>query len=166
MSDTDTKQTDGLTITGAHKGMERTSIVVEDDVKIVIHQAYGPKGDSLVGLDDILFDGHPAITVGVRGGGRDERVHLSPIHGDARKVGMSGLANGTPCELYCPVSGEPLPSVGEVEDGSGATYHAIYLSEKLSEGQLVMVSNIWGHYHSRVIDDMELISYWASTYAS
>ena len=89
-----------------------------------------------------------------------------PIHGDARKVGMSGLANGTPCELYCPVSGEPLTSVGEVEDGSGATYHAIYLSEKLSEGQLVMVSNIWGHYHSRVIDDMELISYWASTYAS
>jgi hypothetical protein len=166
MSDTDSKQTDGLTITGAHKQIERASIVVEDDVKIVIHQAYGPKGDSLVGLDDIRFDGHPAITIGVRAGDRDERVHLSPIHGDARKVGMNGLANGVKCELYCPVSGEPLTYVGAVEDGSEATYHAIYLSEKLSDGQSVMLSNVWGHYHSRVIDDMELISYWAATYAT
>ena len=27
---------------------------------------------------------------------------------------------------------------------------------------MVQVSDIWGHYHSRIIDDMELISYWAA----
>jgi hypothetical protein len=27
---------------------------------------------------------------------------------------------------------------------------------------MVMVSDIWGHYHSRIIDDFELISAWAS----
>ncbi len=28
---------------------------------------------------------------------------------------------------------------------------------------MVMISDVWGHYHSRIIDDMELISYWATT---
>jgi hypothetical protein len=27
---------------------------------------------------------------------------------------------------------------------------------------MVMVSDIWGHYHSRIIDDFELISAWAA----
>jgi hypothetical protein len=26
----------------------------------------------------------------------------------------------------------------------------------------VMVSDVWGHYHSRIIDDFELISAWAA----
>ncbi len=25
----------------------------------------------------------------------------------------------------------------------------------------MQLSDVWGHYHSRIIDDMELISYWA-----
>jgi hypothetical protein len=27
---------------------------------------------------------------------------------------------------------------------------------------MVMISDIWGHYHSRIIDDFELISSWAA----
>ena len=27
---------------------------------------------------------------------------------------------------------------------------------------MVMVSDLWGHYHSRIIDDFELISAWAA----
>lgn len=164
MSDDKHVDTENLIVTGAHRQLERPSITVEGDVKIVVTQAFGPKGDNLVGVSDVTFDGYPAITVGVRGGGRDEQVHLSPIHGDSRKQGMDGLEGGTACELYCPVSGETLEKVGEVEDGSGATYHAIYLTPKLSQGEIVMVSNIWGHYHSRIVDDMELISYWAATF--
>jgi hypothetical protein len=26
---------------------------------------------------------------------------------------------------------------------------------------MVAVSDVWGHYHSRIVDDNELISYWA-----
>ena len=49
-----------------------------------------------------------------------------------------------------------------VADGSGAEYFAIYLTKKLSNGEMVLLSDIWGHYHSRIVDNFELISYWAA----
>jgi len=150
-----------LHITGQHKVIEQPHVDVQDDVVIVVTQAYGPRGDNLVGISDVAFDGHPAVTLGVRGGGQDGLVHLSPIHGDARKVGLD-LPAGTLCELYCPVSGDALECVGEVEDGTGAKYYALYLTPQLSRGSMVMISDVWGHYHSRIIDDFELISAWAA----
>jgi hypothetical protein len=27
---------------------------------------------------------------------------------------------------------------------------------------MVLISNVWGHYHSRIVDNFELISYWAN----
>jgi hypothetical protein len=93
-------------------------------------------------------------------------VHLSPIHGAARKQGHIDIPAGTRCELFCPVSKLPLEIVGEVEDGSGARYYAIYLTPQLSKGSMVMVSDVWGHYHSRIIDDFELISAWAAAQSS
>jgi hypothetical protein len=149
-----------LRITGQHKVIEEPHVSVHDDVVIVVTQAYGPRGDNLVGISDVTFDGHPAVTLGVRGGGLDGQVHLSPIHGDSRKVGVE-LPAGTVCELYCPVSGQSLEMVEEVEDGTGAKYYALYLSPQLSRGSMVMVSNVWGHYHSRIVDNFELISAWA-----
>jgi hypothetical protein len=149
-----------LRITGQHKIIEEPHVAVHDDVVIVVTQAYGPRGDNLVGISDVTFDGHPAVTLGVRGAGKDGLVHLSPIHGDSRKQGLD-LPPGTVCELYCPVSKQPLDLVGEVGDGSGAKYYAIYLTPQLSRGSMVMVSNIWGHYHSRIVDNFELISAWA-----
>lgn len=153
-----------FTITGRHRIVTDAHVAVENDVQVVVTQAFGPRGDNLVGISDVTFDGHPAVTVGVRAGDKDGRVHLSPIHGDLRKQGMTDIPQGTRCELYCPVSKQPLDLVGEVEDGSGARYYAIYLTPQLSRGSMVMVSDLWGHYHSRIIDDFELISAWAAAH--
>ena len=160
---------DHLTITGAHEGRRDSNIDVllgaaGDETIIVVTQAYGPEGDNLVGISDVTFDGHPAVTVGVRAGGEEGVVHLSPIHGDPRKAGYTNIAPGTHCELFCPVTRKALDKVGEVEDGSGASYYALYLTPRLDEGAMVMISDVWGHFHSRIIDDMELISYWATTH--
>ena len=70
------------------------------------------------------------------------------------------LPEGTKLELFCPVSKKPLDVVGH-DEGSGATYHALYLSERKSEGDIVALSNIWGDYSSRIIDNYELISSWS-----
>jgi hypothetical protein len=153
-----------LTITGRHRIVTDAHVAVENDVQVVVTQAFGPRGDNLVGISDVTFDGHPAVTVGVRANGKEGLVHLSPIHGDARKQGFTDIPPGTRCELFCPVSKLPLDLVGEVEDGSGARYFAIYLTSQLSRGSMVMVSDVWGHYHSRIIDDFELISAWAAAH--
>jgi hypothetical protein len=156
-----------LRITGNHRAVAEPHVDIQDtavtgDVIVVVTQAYGPRGDNLVGVSDVTFDGHPAVTLGLRAGGKEGLVHLSPIHGDSRKAGFTDVAPGTVCELFCPVSGELLPRVGDVEDESGAGYFAIYLTPALSDGSMVMVSDVWGHYHSRIIDDFELISAWAA----
>lgn len=153
-----------LTITGRHRIVTDAHVAVENDVQVVVTQAFGPRGDNLVGISDVTFDGHPAVTVGVRANGTEGLVHLSPIHGDARKQGFTDIPTGARCELFCPVSKQPLDLVGEVEDGSGARYYAIYLTDQLSRGSMVMVSDVWGHYHSRIIDDFELISAWAAAH--
>jgi hypothetical protein len=153
-----------LTITGRHRIVTDAHVAVENDVQVVVTQAFGPRGDNLVGISDVTFEGHPAVTVGVRANGQEGLVHLSPIHGDARKQGFTDIAQGTRCELFCPVSKLPLELVGEVEDGSGARYYAIYLTPQLSRGSMVMISDVWGHYHSRIIDDFELISAWAAAH--
>ena len=165
-TDSDPIDHEHLTVTGAHESIPAPHFEVGKDehgVVIIVTQAFGPKGDNLVGISDVEFDGHPAITIGVRGAGKEGQVHLSPIHGDPRKKGPAGIPFGTKCELFCPVSGKPLAKVGEIDDGSGAEYFAVYLTPELSESAMVMLSNVWGHYHSRLIDDMELISYWATT---
>ncbi len=153
-----------LTITGRHRAITGSHIAVQDDVVVILTQAFGPRGDNLVGIADVQFDGHPAVSIKVRANGREGLVHLSPIHGDGRKLGYTDIPNGTRCELLCPVSNQPLDLVGEVEDGSGARYYAIYLTPQLSRGSMAMVSDVWGHYHSRIIDDFELISAWASSH--
>jgi hypothetical protein len=151
-----------LTITGRHRAVSGSHLAVQGDVVVIVTQAFGPRGDNLVGLSDVTFDGHPAVSVKLRANGREGLVHLSPIHGDGRKAGLVDLPAGTRCELLCPVSGQPLDLVGEVEDESGARYYAIYLTPNLSRGSMVMISDVWGHYHSRIIDDFELISAWAA----
>jgi hypothetical protein len=155
---------ENLRITGKHKVVADPHVDVQGDVVVVVTQAYGPRGDNLVGLSDVAFDGNPAVTLKLRAAGREGLVHLSPIHGDTRKAGFTDIAPGTVCELMCPVSGQPLDEVGDVEDGAGARYFALYLTPQLSRGSMVMVSNVWGHYHSRIIDDFELISAWASSH--
>jgi hypothetical protein len=153
-----------LAITGRHRAVAEPHFAVENDVTVIVTQAYGPRGDNLVGISGMDFDGHAAVTVGIRTeDGREGLVHLSPIHGDGRKTKPFHIPHGTRCTLFCPVSKQELDLVGEVEDKSGARYYAIYLTPQLSRGSMVMISDIWGHNHSRIIDDFELISAWAST---
>ncbi len=161
-----------FSVTGRHEELAEPHVTIRpeehpavnaDAPLIVVTQAFGPTGASLIETA-VTFDGWPAVTVGVRAAGQEGVVYLSPIHGDARKIGMEDLPLGVRCELYCPRSGALLKAVGPVEDGSRATYFAIYLTARLSAGESVQISDIWGHYHSRIIDDMELISYWADSH--
>ncbi|MBR56973.1 MAG: hypothetical protein CMH54_02825 [Myxococcales bacterium] len=152
-----------LSVTDANKFKQSdTGVDLLKDVVIVITQAFGPMGDNLVGISDVTFNGFPAVTVRVRADGQEGLVHLSPFHGDRRKKGLTDIPRGTNCEILCPVSGEPLDRVGSVGDGSGADYFAIYLTPKLSEGELVMVSNVWDHYNSRIVDNFDIVSQWAA----
>jgi hypothetical protein len=153
-----------LTITGRHRAVTGPHVTVENDVLVIVTQAFGPRGDNIVGISGVEFDGHPAVTIGIRAAGQEGLFHLSPIHGDERKARPFEIAPGTRCELFCPVSRQPLDLVGEVEDDSGARYFAIYLTPQLSRGSMLMISDIWGHYHSRIIDEFELISAWAARF--
>jgi hypothetical protein len=151
---------DNLDITGVRPGPD-VSLTVSDEVIIVVNQAFGPDGDNIVGVSDVTFDGFPALTLLVRAAAREELVHLSPVHGDRRKVGMDGLEPGTKCELFCPISKKPLPKVGRIGTGP-AEYRAIYLTPRLEAGSTIYVSDVWDHHHSRIVDNFELISAWAT----
>lgn len=164
LKDIDTKH---LTVTGAHKETQNDDqhVTVRDDIMIIVTQAFGPDGDNLVGISDVEFDGFPAVTLLLRADGREGLVHLSPFHGDRRKAGFTDIPVGTRCELLCPVSKKPLPFLGKVSNDSEAGYYAIYLTTRLSDGELVALSNTWGDYHSRIVDNSELISAWANSEA-
>jgi len=162
---TDHVDRDHLEVTGKHLAISDQHVAIEDrgdGVTIVVTRAFGPKGHSLVGLSDVTFDGFPAITLELEtADGQRSPVHLSPIHGDDRKTVLRDIEPGTKVKLYCPVSKLQLDHIGEVEDRAyGAHYYALYLTERLSEGSMVAISDVWGHYHSRIIDDFELISHW------
>jgi hypothetical protein len=151
-----------LTVTEGLRDQQTPNIRVLGEAEIVVTQVFGPRGHNLVGLADVTFGGHPAVTVLVRVGDREGLVHLSPIHGDRRKAGFVDIAPGTKCELLCPVTREPLPNMGPVGDGTDAEYHGLYLTPRLDEGAMVCISDVWDHYHSRIVDDFELISAWAA----
>jgi hypothetical protein len=138
---------------------------VPGGVSIIVTQAYGPTGESLIGITDTMFDGNPAISLWVeRADGKAGLVHLSPVHGDKRKSGFVDIPSGSKCALYCPVSKKPLDKLGPVDDDSGADYYAIYATKRLAKGPCVMISNVWGHYHSRIVDDLALDRYWLRTH--
>ncbi|GAB4207600.1 MAG: hypothetical protein OHK0013_25360 [Sandaracinaceae bacterium] len=145
---------------------QRDSLMpVAGGVTVVVTQAFGPTGANLVGLSDVKFDGYPAVTLLVRRpDGKEGLVHLSPIHGDRRKAGFTDVKPGTKLQLFCPVSKKPLDKLGPVDDGSGADYYAIYLTPKLEPGACVMITDVWDHYHSRIVDDNAVVSYWSRTH--
>ncbi|MEO1273477.1 MAG: hypothetical protein AAFX99_35785 [Myxococcota bacterium] len=135
--------------------------VANEGVLIIVTQAFGPKGDSLVGVNGAEFDGYPAVSVRVKVEGAEGLVNLSPFHGDRRKTGFTDITPGTRCELFCPVSGERLDYIGrlsEEEDAPG--FYAIYLTPNLSQGEMVLITDIWDDYNSRIIDHNELVSRW------
>lgn len=157
-----------LRVTGNHRAQDESHVLVNEEkgaVTVVVTQAFGPKGDALVGLSDVTFDGYPAITLLVEAGGKSGLLHLSPIHGDNRKSGFTDIKPGTRCVLRCPVSRlalDRIPTDDDALEGDRDTdYYALYLTPDLSLGSIVAISDVWGHYHSRIVDNFELISLWA-----
>src|SRR5436190_7556187 len=123
-----------LRITGNHRAQEESHVLVAEEkgaVTIVVTQAFGPRGDALVGVSDVSFDGYPAVTLLVEADGREGLLHLSPIHGDNRKAGFTDIAPGTRCVLRCPVSRLALDRIpvedDAVEGDRDTDYYAIYL---------------------------------------
>jgi len=154
-----------LRITGAHAVASINHVKVEDvmdEVSIIVTQLFGPKGNNLIGVSDVTFDGYPAFSLLVKAEGKEGLVHLSPIQGDDRKVGMEGLKAGTKCELFCSVSGEPLEKLEDVPENLNTEYFTLYLTKDLSLSSSISISNQWDHYHSRVVDNNDLISSWES----
>ncbi len=152
-----------LRITGRHRAHRDSHVEVRenrDGATIVVTQAFGPRGDSLIGLSDVRFDDWPALTLLVEAAGQQGLLHLSPIHGDSRKSGFTDIPAGTRCQLLCPVSHQPLDRVPDISGDLETVYYAIYLTPDLSLGSIVAMSDIWGHPHSRIIDNFELISLW------
>jgi hypothetical protein len=157
-----------LRITGAHMAIpdDAQHVEIQDEVIIIVTQAFGPDGDDLVEAATESFDGYPGIPIMVKAGRYQGIVHLSPFHGDPRKLGLDEIPSGTKCELFCPVSGKPLAAAGTVEEGSAANYFAIYLTKRLSDGEMVVISDVSGDHNSRIIDNFELISAWTAGTAS
>jgi len=145
---------------------QRDSLLpVAGGVTVVVTQAFGPTGANLVGLSEVTFDGYPAVTLLLKTPeGREGLVHLSPIHGDRRKAGMTDITPGTKLEIFCPVSKKKLDKLGPVDDGSPAEYFAMYLTPKLDPAACVMLTDVWDHYHSRIVDDNAVVSYWSRTH--
>jgi hypothetical protein len=152
-----------LRITGRHRAHRDSHVEVSENregVTIVVTQAFGPRGDSLIGLSDVQFDDYPALTLLVDADGKQDLLHLSPIHGDSRKAGFTDIEPGTRVQLLCPVSKQPLDRVPDVSGDLETIYYAIYLTAELSMGSIVAMSDIWAHPHSRIVDNFELISLW------
>jgi hypothetical protein len=152
---------DNLTVSGVEP-TPGASVSVTNGVIVIVHRAFGPDGEPLVGISDVTFDDFPAITLLVRADGREGLVHLSPIHGDRRKSGFVDIPAGTKCELLSPTTRRPLDKMGALVPGQPAEYYAIYLTPKLSKGSAIYVSDLWDHYHSRIVHNNELVSAWAA----
>ena len=130
----------------------------DDDVFVVLTQAFDGYGNSLIRPDNPEFDSFPGVSLWLElPNGRGGVVTLSPIHGDVRRLGMTDVDDGTPCKLHGVKGGPQLDEA--VPCGCGGTYHRIYLSPKRDRGEIVLVCNVWGCYRSRIIDASELLSW-------
>ncbi|MBU1535165.1 hypothetical protein KKF84_07580 [Myxococcota bacterium] len=146
---------DELVIHGEDPSTEG-KIMVEDNVYIIVTQAFCPKGHNLVGVGKHLFDGYPGICVSVTDGKKSGLLELSPFHGDPTKVGIS-FDDGQVVKVTCPTCGIEFESIGKCTCVTG-NLRKIYLSKKLTEAYMIALCDTWGCYLSRVIDDNELFS--------
>lgn len=129
---------------------------LRDGAFIIIAQAFCPNGHDLVSVPGPLFDGFPGISVRIRGVGFDDVVTLSSMHGDDRKEGAEGLADGTRYTLSCPVCDVELPSIGRCDCGTGEL-HSFDLVPK-GNGEIAAVCDVAGCRRSRVADGLEVLA--------
>ena len=126
---------------------------------IVVTQAYGPNGESLMDEDaDQLFSGEVGVRLRVRQGDLEGDVLLSPFYGDPSKHTTEVFEVGKPCELFCPDTDTPLDRIPGLQTEEGGSYYAIYLTNKLQDGELVAINNIWGNTDSRILSEGDLLN--------
>lgn len=123
----------------------------------IVTQAYGPNGESLMDESDYRFSGERGIRVRVRQGELEADVILSPFFGDPSKKCDVEFVAGERCELFSPSTGEALDRLPEMMTEEGGHYYAIYLSSKLSSGELVAINDIWNNPHSRLMSEADVL---------
>lgn len=131
-------------------------IMIEDNVYIIVTQAFCPNGHNLVGHGKHSFDGYPGICVNVSDGEHNGMLEVSPFHGDHSKFGVE-FPKDKKVKVTCPVCDSEFEAIGKCSCDAGEL-RKIYLSPKLSDSYMIALCDQWGCYLSRVIDDSELFS--------
>lgn len=124
---------------------------------VVVTRAFGPNGEDLIAYEGPEFSGAPGVKILVKQGEIEDEVILSPYYGDPDKIYEAPFEEGEPCELLCPESREPLDKIPKMTSEDGGEYFAIYLTERLEDGEMVAVNNVWGNTDSRIMSEDELL---------
>lgn len=140
---------------------EADSIRVEEHtnepITVVITQVFCQNGHNLVGRSGELFSDHPGISLWVESGSQAGEVVVSPVHGDARKRGIS-FQGGTKLSIRCPECKVELDVLTRCRCSEEGRLRKLYLTPKLSDAYIIAVCDIWGCPLSRVIDSYEMFS--------
>lgn len=134
-----------------------TGIKIEDDVLILLSQAFCPKGHNLIGIGEHSFDGFPGIAVLISDEQKEGIVELSPFHGDASKIGIS-FETGARVSLRCPVCKTEFPVSAKCGCSGNGALRKLYLTTSLDEAHVVNICDVWGCRRSRTVDSFEVLS--------
>ena len=124
---------------------------------VLVTRAFGANGEDLMDRQGPQFSGAPGVKLLVKQGDLEDEVLLSPYYGDPEKIGGDSFEEGKPCELFAPESGKPLDKIPGMSTEDGGEYYAIYLTDRLKDGELVAVNNIWGNTNSRLMSEDEVL---------
>lgn len=131
--------------------------VETDGVRIVLTQAFCPKGHNLIDESQVSFEGQPGISLYVDDGSQVDIVVCSPHHGDHRKAHAKAFRIGSKLRIQCPVCKVDLDVLLPCSCGKGELVN-LYLTPGLTDGQVAAICNVWGCPRSRVIDKWQIIS--------
>jgi hypothetical protein len=133
----------------------------EQGFVMVVTKAFGPEGEDLIAHEGPLFSGEPGVEIRVEQGDLVDDVILSPFYGDPSKITEVEFVEGEPCKLSVPSTGTRLEEVPGMRTEEGGRYFAVYLTEKLDEGELIAINNIWGNTESQFMGEGELLHHYA-----
>lgn len=136
-----------------------TGVQLIEQAFVVVTQAFCPRGHNLVGAGPTAFEGYPGIAIWVGDGRAQGLVELSPLHGDATKVGPE-FRPGTRLRLECPICRTELPRLARCTCQPDGTLRKLYLTANPDEAYVIGLCDVWGCTRSRVIDGNEILSEW------
>jgi hypothetical protein len=147
---------------GGVESHEETPRTLTDGIAILATQAFCPNGHNLVIRKNVLFGGHPGISLIVETENWKGEVILSPFQGDPTKAGdKPDLASGTKVKITCPVCGVDLPIQAACGCQWSGDLTALYLTHNADRGDMIMLCNVWGCRRSQVMDNWQVMSEYA-----